>query len=157
MSILATSREPLHLQAEYLLRLDGLTLPNHDDLGDAASCDSVQLFAERAERSNGRPLLNADNLRDIVKICRFVQGSPLGIELAAASSRWLSPAEIYESLQSQFDSLQITTQDVTLRHRSLQAVFDYSWQLLTASEQTALAQLSVFRRGFQSNWRRPKW
>ena len=90
VTILATSRVPLHLQAEYLLRLEGLELPVSDDATALAS-ESVRLFAERAERSAGRPIVDEQTLPATVAICRFVAGLPLAIELAAAACRYLSP------------------------------------------------------------------
>jgi DNA-binding SARP family transcriptional activator/predicted ATPase/predicted negative regulator of RcsB-dependent stress response len=148
VTILATSRAPLHLQAEYLLRLDGLPVPPEDAAG-AETSDSVRLFAERAERAAGRPILDDSTLPAIAAICRFSGGLPLAIELAAAGARWLPPYAILAMLQEHLDALATTMADVDPRHRSLRAVFDYSWQLLTPAEQEALAQLSVFHGSFR--------
>jgi tetratricopeptide (TPR) repeat protein len=146
---LATARAPLHLQAEYLLRLEGLPVPAEGAAAGAAASDSVRLFAERAERAAGRPLLDETTLADIAAICRFAGGLPLAIELAAAGARWLPPYAILAMLEEQYGAMETTMVDVAPRHRSLRAVFDYSWQLLTAAEQQALAQLSVFRGSFR--------
>jgi DNA-binding SARP family transcriptional activator/predicted ATPase/predicted negative regulator of RcsB-dependent stress response len=148
ITVLATARAPLHLQAEYLLRLEGLPVPA-EDAADAAASDSVRLFAERAERAAGRPLLDETTLPAIAAICRFAGGLPLAIELAAAGARWLPPYAILAMLEEHYDALATTMADVAPRHRSLRAVFDYSWQLLAPAEQEALAHLSVFRGSFR--------
>ena len=73
---------------------------------------------------------------------------PLGIELASAWVRQLSCAEIAQELRQGIGFLQTQAGDVPDRHRSLQAVFDHSWALLTPDEQQVLAQFTVFRGGF---------
>ena len=148
VTILATSRVPLHLQAEYLLRLEGLELPVSDDATALAS-ESVRLFAERAERSAGRPIVDEQTLPATVAICRFVAGLPLAIELAAAACRYLSPQAIFAGLQAHYDALATTMGDVAPRHRSLRAVLDASWAMLSPDEQAAFARLSIFHRGFR--------
>lgn len=149
IKLLATSREPLQLQAEIIFRLNGLDLPTSEEWAVASATDSVQLFAERSERATGQNLLTADNLPRIVQLCRFVNGSPLAIELIASWARWLSLDAIWAELENNVLRLETTLRDVPERHRSLQAVFTTSWQLLTPDEQQLLAQLAVFRGGFQ--------
>ncbi|MCA9898829.1 MAG: tetratricopeptide repeat protein, partial [Anaerolineales bacterium] len=148
-AVLATSREPLKIQAERIFRLEGLALPEDAAWATAVHADSLQLFAERAERATGRNLLTPENLPQIVALCRFVNGLPLGIELMADWTRWLSLEAIAADLQSNLLHLARAPQDVPERHRSLQAVFNYSWQLLTPDERNTLAQLSVFQGSFQ--------
>ncbi|VAW42942.1 hypothetical protein MNBD_CHLOROFLEXI01-4058, partial [hydrothermal vent metagenome] len=92
--------------------------------------------------------LNDDLLPDVAAICHLVAGIPLGIELASAWVRQLSCAEIVQELEQGIGFLQTRAGDVPDRHRSLQAVFDHSWALLTSQEQEVLAQLTVFRGGF---------
>jgi predicted ATPase len=147
--ILATSREPLKIQAERIFRLEGLAVPEEAEWETAVTSDSLQLFAERAERATGQNLLTPENLPLLTHLCRFVNGLPLGIELMADWTRWLSLGAIATDLQTNLLQLERTVQDVPERHRSLQAVFNYSWQILTPDEKATLAQLSVFRGGFQ--------
>jgi predicted ATPase/DNA-binding SARP family transcriptional activator len=149
VTILATSRQPLQLQAEMIVRVEGLTVPVGDEWETAVTADSVCLFAERAERAAGQNLLTEENLAAIVGLCRFVHGLPLGIELIADWTRWLSLNTITAELQNNLLQLETTARDVPARHRSLQAVFNYSWQMLSAAERHLLAQLSIFRGGFQ--------
>jgi predicted ATPase/DNA-binding SARP family transcriptional activator len=147
VTVLATSRAPLHLQAEVVLRLAGLALPEGDGAG-AGDADSVRLFAERAERAAGRVVVTDATLADVAAICRLVGGLPLAIELAAAGARYLPPYAIRDRLEASYAALATTMLDVPPRHRSLRAVFDTSWALLSAAEQAALARLSAFHGGF---------
>jgi DNA-binding SARP family transcriptional activator/predicted ATPase len=143
---LVTSREPLQFLAERLYRLAGLPVPP-EAAENAAAFDSVRLFQERAERVAGRPL-PAKTVPQIAAICRFLEGIPLAIELAACWIPRLAPAEILTRLQEQYEALAFTMRDIPARHRTMQAVFDGSWRLLTAGQQTALAQASLFHGGF---------
>lgn len=148
VSVLITSREPLHAQAEYIFRLEGLPVPQSGANVHLEVFDSLLLFAERAERAGGPKSLSGEAKDQAASICRFVGGSPLGIELAAAWTRWLTLPEILESLQANFAEIESLSRDAPERHRSLRAVFEYSWQLLSPEEQLLLAQLSIFRGGF---------
>jgi predicted ATPase len=73
---------------------------------------------------------------------------PLGIEIAASWLRVLSCAEIAQQIAQGIEFLTTTLRDVPVRHRSLRAVFDHSWKLLTDAEQRVFRKLSVFRGGF---------
>ncbi len=84
----------------------------------------------------------------ILRICRLVGGMPLAIELAAAWVRVLSCHEIAEEIEKSLEILATTQRDLSPRHRSMQAVFDHSWRLLSAEEQSVFAACSVFRGGF---------
>jgi tetratricopeptide (TPR) repeat protein len=85
----------------------------------------------------------------VVKICRLVEGMPLGIELAAAWMRALSGREIAAEIEKGLDFLATSQRDVPERHRSLRAVFEHSWNLLSKSEKRIFRQLSVFQGGFR--------
>jgi predicted ATPase/DNA-binding SARP family transcriptional activator len=149
VSVLVTSREPLHFQAEYVLRLEGLPVPGADVAAPVADFDSLKLFAERAERAGGRVVLTPETLADVAAICRFVNGLPLAIELAAGWTRWLPLTELLAALRASAAELESTARDVPARHRNLRALFHYSWRFLAEAERAALAQLSVFRRVFR--------
>lgn len=147
-AVLVTTREPLNFQAEYLVRLEGMPVPDEGSEATVAAYDSLKLFAERAERASGRTFLTGSLLPEVAQICRFVGGVPLAIELAASWTRRLAPAEIMATLVASDDALTTTMPDVPPRHRTLRTVFENSWRLLSGDEQTALAQLSVFRGRF---------
>ena len=145
LTILVTSRESLNLLAEYVVQLRGLPVPA--STAEATQNASVRLFVERANRTRAGFQLNEDNLSAVTAICRLVDGNPLALELAAAWVRLMSPAEIAEAIQQTIDFLTTSLRHIPERHRSMRAVFNSSWTLLSAPEQQALAQLSIFQGG----------
>lgn len=149
LKLLVTSREALHLQAEWLLDLSGLELPGTDSAADIEDSAAVRLFVQSARRAQARFALDEANTADVVRICRLVSGSPLGIELAAAWVRVQDCATIAREIERDLDFLTSPLRDVPERHRSLRAVFEYSWRLLGPAEQEALRRLAVFRGGFE--------
>ena len=145
VKLLVTSRERLNLQTEWTFDVGPLPLPTTQN---DETADSLILFTQLAQRAQADFALTLDNQPDVARICQLVAGVPLGIELASAWVRQLAPAEIAAELAQDIDFLQTHAGDVPDRHRSLQAVFDHSWALLTEAEQQVLAQLTVFRGGF---------
>ena len=109
----------------------------------------MELFLQRARRAHVGFNATMDDYPSIVHICQLVDGMPLGIELAAAWVRTLSCDEIAQEIEHGMDFLSVTTRDLPARHRSMRAVFDHSWNLLTEEEQRVLLRLSVFRGGFR--------
>ncbi|MBN1483187.1 MAG: tetratricopeptide repeat protein [Chloroflexia bacterium] len=146
--LLVTSRERLNFQAEYVLRLGGLPVPESADEAEAAGYSSVQLFTERAGRTLAGFILNQHTLPHVVHICQIVEGLPLAIELAAAWVEVLDCASIAESIQQNLDFLSTRMRDIPERHRSMRATFETSWRLLADAEKRTLAQLTVFAGGF---------
>ena len=148
VKFLVTSRARLNLSAEWLLDLAGLPYPPKGDHGDAQAYPAVQLFVRRSQRVRPEHALDASANDAIARISRLTQGLPLAIELAAAWTRTLTPGQIADELARGMALLESTAYDIPERHRSMTAVFDRSWTLLTHAEQLALGQLSVFRSGF---------
>lgn len=149
LSILATSHQRLGLAREWVVPIEGLALPPAgSSVGDALRYDAINLFVQRARQSDPDFELRADDLPWVEAICRSLDRSPLGIELAAAWTRLLSPQEIAERIRGNLDFLASSAVDVPERHRGLRAAFDYTWALLSTAEREALARLSVFRGGF---------
>jgi len=148
VKVLATSRERLNRQSEHLLRLAGMDFPDWETPEDAAAYSAVQLFLQSARRVQPDYTLSGLDLAPIARICRLVQGLPLGIVLAAAWLELLSAEEIAQEISHSLDFLETDMADVPERQRSIRAVFDYSWRLLNAEEQTIFPRLSVFRGGF---------
>lgn len=144
--VLVTSRTTLALAASIAFPLTGLTIPTQVS-AEALQNESVRLFAERAARMPTSFDL-VKHLAEVVAICQFVEGMPLGIELAAASLGWLMIDEILPALTSNLHLLNTTRRDLPARQRTLHAVFDATWQLLDTREQTLLAQVSVFHGDF---------
>jgi DNA-binding SARP family transcriptional activator/predicted ATPase len=147
LKILVTSRFSLNLLPETLLFLEGMPVPDVDQTVMSAESGSVQLFMDVARRLHAPVLIDRD-LPEIIYICRLVDGLPLGIEIAASWSSHFTCQEIACMLQEHFDSLTALSADLPERHRSLRAVFEYSWDLLSLREQQLSAQLSIFRGGF---------
>ena len=153
IKLLVTARTPLNLQAEYEWPIAGLPTPPSDQERNSATADllrysSIALFVERAQRVQHTFQLDQHNQPVVSTICRLLHGLPLGIELAAAQLRWSSCAEIQQLLTT--NALAVTTvyQDLPPRHRSLAAVIEDSWRLLSAVEQQTLARLSIFQESF---------
>ncbi|HET9223227.1 MAG TPA: BTAD domain-containing putative transcriptional regulator, partial [Roseiflexaceae bacterium] len=146
--VLATSREPLRLQAERVMRLEGLPVPSSANETGAENYSSVRLFVDRAGRSAGEFALTADNSQAVVDICRLNDGLPLGIVLAASQLYSRSPHAVALAIRENVETLAISMRDLPPRQRSIRAVFEWSWSLLTLKEQSILAQVSVFRGGF---------
>jgi predicted ATPase len=107
----------------------------------------VQLFVARARQVQPEFSLE-DNVQPVVELCRRVEGLPLALELAAPWLRVMACERIVAELERSLDFLETTARNVPERHRSLRAVFDRSWSLLSEAERRVLAQLSVFRSGF---------
>jgi predicted ATPase/DNA-binding XRE family transcriptional regulator len=149
VTVLCTSRERLHLRAEAMVELDGLGLPADERPGSVERADATLLFLERARQVVDSFALTPENRRAVAQICRLLGGAPLGIELAATWVRVMSCAEIVAEMEQSIDFLALDDRDLPKRHRSLRAVIDHSWQLLTPDEQRLLVRFSVFRGGFR--------
>lgn len=153
VKILVTSRQRLNLYGEYVYRLKGLPVP-HPEIAtglepqDLLAYPAIQLFVERAERTTSDFSLTAANQADVVRICRFVEGLPLGIELATALLEQHDCSTIATALESDYAILTTNLVGMAARHRSIHAVLAYSWQFLTQTEAALLAYCSVFRGGF---------
>lgn len=148
LKVLATSREPLDLQEEWLYPVDGLEIPEDETDPDPSRYSSVRLFVQQARRIQPAFALDETNRPAVARICRYVEGVPLALELAASWLRGLTCAEIVAEME-RLDFFTTPLRNQPDRHRSLRAVFDHSWRLLSPREQMVLARLSVFRGGFQ--------
>ena len=91
--------------------------------------------------------LMPDTVGALNSICRLVRGMPLGILLAASWVDGLTLAEIAQEIEFSFEFLEGDWRDLPERQRSLRAVFEHSWSLLTEAERSAMRCFSVFRGG----------
>ena len=148
LKVLVTSRERLQLQGEWVVELGGLPVTEGDSHRRTAASDAVALFVERAQRVQHGFRLRADDRVWVTRICRLLDGMPLGIELAATWVRVLRCSDICAELERNLDFLATPVRDLPQRHRSLRAVFEHSWRLLSQHEQQVLTSLTVFRGGF---------
>ncbi|HUC26077.1 MAG TPA: LuxR C-terminal-related transcriptional regulator, partial [Streptosporangiaceae bacterium] len=142
--ILATSREPLGLPEEARYRLPPLALPDSDARGHAVQVEAVTLFAERARQVDPDFALDNDTSAMVERLVRRLDGIPLAIELAAARVEALALAQLVDRLDDRFRLLVSTNRAAVARQRSLEAAVDWSYQLLSASEQRVFRFLSVF-------------
>jgi len=142
LRLVVTSREPLDLQSEWVFEVHGL--------GQEAQL----LFQQSARRVRAGFELRPEDWPAVAHICELVGHMPLAVELTAAWVRVLTCEEIAAEIETGFASdralefFATTARDVPQRHRSLSAVFEHSWQLLSEAERQALRRLAFFRSGF---------
>src|SRR5215211_2580162 len=136
VTVLATSREPLALQAEERRPVPPLPA------GEAAT-----LFTVRARAHDPELDLSNQNAAAVADICRRVDGLPLAVELAAARCALLSPAEIARRLDAALGALGPAARDAPARHQTLRATIDWSHELLTDDEKACFASFAVFIGG----------
>ncbi len=144
LSILVTSRERLAVDGERVLELTPLAVPEPGAVEELATSEAVRLFLERARDAGASP---GDNLEAVAEVVRHLDGIPLAIELAAARTRLLSPAELAERLRGGDDMLAIRKRGHA-RHETLADAIRWSWELLSDEERRALACCSVFAGSF---------
>lgn len=148
LRFLVTSRQILNLQAEAVLELGPMEVPSEEFPKDIEEYSAAQLFIDKARRVRPGFVIPSQDTRFVGRICRLVEGMPLGIELAASWVRSLTVREIAAEIDRGYDFLTSSLRDVPRRHRSLRLVFDYSWELLGPKERDVFIKLSVFRGGF---------
>jgi serine/threonine protein kinase/DNA-binding SARP family transcriptional activator/predicted ATPase len=154
VKLLITSRQQLSLSGETIYALAGMAYPQWDTASagwtktEAAAYDAMRLLQQRAQLMRGDYPLQADEWAAMARICRLVQGMPLALLLASSWLSVLSFTEIADEIEQSLDFLEGEMLDLPERQRSMRAVFDYSWQQLSAEEQRIFMNLSVFRGGF---------
>lgn len=155
LRILATSRQPLGVTGEHVVRLPSLFVPDVEVLAASAMSGTAlmdypatRLFLERALEASSSFTLTARNAPAIVRICERLDGIPLAIELAAVRVRVLTAEQIAERLDDAFHLLTGGDRTVLPRHQTLQALLDWSYRLLTEPEKRLLSRLSVFAGGW---------
>jgi predicted ATPase/DNA-binding XRE family transcriptional regulator len=148
LTILLTSREQTCLRGEWAFEVRGLELPDSETREGFGENVAVRLFVEGARRASGAFEMKDEDLPLVVGICRLAGGLPLAIELASSWARTLSCREIAREMEADLAFLIAPPRSRPERHRSLKAVFDSSWKLLSFEEREILARLSVFRGGF---------
>jgi len=151
LRILATSREPLRAEGEWLHRLASLELPSDSvDLSaaEALRYSAVQLFNERAMAAADGFIFDDAKVAAILEICRRLDGVPLALELAAARIDVFGVRELADHLDDRFRVLTSGRRTALPRHQTLGATLDWSYQLLSGAEQTVLRRLAVFAGDF---------
>lgn len=149
LKILATSREALGITGEALYHVPSLALPDAQQfLEKLLEYESIQLFEERARLVQEHFLLTMENASSIAQICHRLDGIPLAIELAAARVNMFSTEQIATRLNGSFNLLTGGSRTTLPRHQTLRASIDWSWKLLSESEQTLLQRFAVFAGGW---------
>ena len=153
LTVLATSRIPLHIDDEHVIRLEPFATPVINDtesisVADALGFESVQLFTDRAAQSLLQFTLTDANVQAVVRICQHLDGIPLAIEIAAAQVRALPIETIAERLDQRFAWLNKRAGETTSRQRTLHALIDWSYGLLSTQARALLLRLSVFAGGW---------
>ncbi len=158
LQVIATSRVRLGVLGETVFPVDALAVPEQADLAvsELSEVAAVKLFARSAQRVAQDFRLSESNAQAIVAICRQVEGMPLALLLAAAWTGVLSPDQILERLAEEdaldsdqpIDFLRARWPEMPARQRSMRAVFDHSWRLMSIRERAVLQALSVFQGGF---------
>ena len=145
--VLATSREPLGVAGEAPWPVLPMSVPPRQygvsGLDSVEDFDAARLFIDRANSLAGFVATDAD-AESIVEICRRLDGIPLAIELAAARTRVFKPSEFVTLLEDRFALLTNGERSALPRHRTLRATVEWSYELLTRTEQIVLDRLSVF-------------
>ncbi|MFE5700326.1 protein kinase [Rhodococcus koreensis] len=152
LRILATSREPLVIGGEAVLRVPPLTVPDpkrKPSLRGLPKYDAVTLFAERAAAVISGFALTEDNAAAVAGICHRLEGLPLPIELAAARLRAMSPEQILGRLTDRYTLLTRGSRDAPSRQQTLRLCIDWSFELCTTEEQLVWGRLAVFAGSFE--------
>jgi predicted ATPase/DNA-binding winged helix-turn-helix (wHTH) protein len=151
VTILATSREALRAEGEWLLRLPSLEVPPEGSgltAAEALSFPAVELFSERATAALGGLGLADADIPAALEICRHLDGVPLAIELAAAQVDVFGVRGLAARLDDRFAVLTKGRRTALPRQQTLRATIDWSYELVPESERRLLCRLSVFPAGF---------
>jgi predicted ATPase/DNA-binding XRE family transcriptional regulator len=150
LKILTTSREVLGIDGETVYLVPSLTTPDalRTTLDDLSDYEAVQLFLERAQSAMSGFSMTQDNASALAQICHRLDGIPLALELAAARVKLLRVEEIAARLDDRFGLLTSGSRTALPRHQTLQAMVDWSHDLLSETERVLLRRLSIFSGGW---------
>ena len=149
LHILATSREALRAEGEYVQRLEPLACPPAaGNRAQALGYPALQLLIERAMSHQDSFELSDAELPLAIDICQRLDGIPLAIELVAAQIERFGLPGLLVQMEDNFRLLTRGRRSALPRHQTLRATLDWSFELLTACEQICLRRLAVFRGGF---------
>ncbi len=149
LRLLVTSRVTMDLDIERVFPTSLLPLPSdRATLAEIAEVPAVALFVDRVLAQRPDFSLNAGNVRAVIELCHRMEGLPLALELAAAQTAVMTPAQVLVRLDDQNFRLRTSGRSGPDRHRSLQAVLDRSYSLLPDETQRFYRALSVFRASF---------
>lgn len=152
LKLLVTSREVLNLVQEQVYLLAGLRYPvdTNISLANMHPYDAIDLFVRRTKQKFPDFRLHEHNLESIIRICKILEGLPLGVELAAATLCEQGCDEVLETYENNLGALATRMSNFQIRHRSLNAAFEISWEMLTAGLKESLHNLAFFLDGFSA-------
>ena len=147
--VIVTSREPLRIPGECVYRVRALEVPQQEQ-GDIDAMDksAVQLFFDRAQSIAPRFTPNDDTIAVVALICRRLDGIPLAIELAASCATTLGIRELAANLDDRFQILRGGYRTALPQHQTLRATFDWSYRLLSTTQQAVFRRVAVFPAPF---------
>jgi predicted ATPase/DNA-binding XRE family transcriptional regulator len=147
--MLVTSRTPLHVRAEQRFPIPPLETPivQHSGVEQIVEFDAVRLFLTRARAAKPDFEITVANATTIAEICTRLDGLPLAIELAAARVTLLTPSALLRRLEKSLSILTDGPRDLPVRHQTLRAAIDWSYELLSPEEQALFRRMSVFVAG----------
>ncbi len=151
LHLLATSRETLRVPGEVVYRVPSLSFPDPQQLPPVERLlefEAVRLFVDRTHGTLSDFTLTARNAETLAQVCQRLDGIPLAIELAAARMNVMSVEQIAARLDDRFHLLTGGSRAALPQHKTLRALIDWSYDLLTEAEQTMLRRLSVFAGGW---------
>jgi non-specific serine/threonine protein kinase len=150
LTLLVTSRAPLHVRGEHEVPVRPLALPPSGEISleDVARSPAVALLVERVRAVQPDFALTADNIAAVSAICARLDGLPLAIELVVARMKLLSPHALVERLSSRLTVLTSGPRDLPARHQTLRDTIGWSHDLLTRRQQILLRRIAVFEGGF---------
>ena len=146
VKVVVTSRRALGLVGEYQHPVAPLTVPVHETVAAAEESGAVQLFVQRARAVQPGFTLAADNVADVVAICRRLDGLPLAIELCAPRIRVLSVKQLLARVDQSLD-IASTSSVTPERHRTLRETIAWSYELLSPEHRQLFRRLAVFSGG----------
>ena len=147
LCVLLTSQVVLRVRGEREYPLSPLTLPTDESVEAVLRSDAARLFAERAAAARPGFEIGPSNAPAINRICRMLDGLPLALELAAARTRLFAVSELVERLDESLGLLAVGSRDAPSRHQTLRATVDWSYALLSPSDQVFFRDFAVFNGG----------
>lgn len=145
LRVLVTSREPLHISAEAVLRMSPLAVPDGNASADEiVRCSAVELFLERVRAAAPDCAVDEAGVRLVGDICRRLDGLPLAIELAAARVATLGLAVVASRLDDRLNLLTGGLRSALPRHQTLRATFDWSYVLLDRAARALFRRMGCF-------------
>jgi len=151
LCVIATSREALDIPGEMTFRVPSLSVPDSrhtPPIETLTQYESIRLFVERAEVIQPDFELTTANASSVAQICQRLDGIPLAIELAVARVKMMPVEQVITRLDNRFRLLTGGSRTALPRHQTLQALIDWSYDLLSDGERALLQRLSVFAGGW---------